>query len=229
MLNSPCNPTGTVYTRRELQAIAGAILNSNAAILSDEIYERLTFGEARSTCIASLAPELRERTITVSGASKTYAMTGWRMGWAIGPGDVIRAMANVQSQQTSSPSSISQYATMAALAGDQSCVETMRKEFAARRDLVCERMRAWPGISFRVPDGAFYVFLNISSLLGRTIAGRSLTDSAAFCQLALEIARVNLVPGSAFGAEAYVRLSFAAGREQLQGGLDQLESLLRSV
>src|SRR5437764_1855861 len=137
MLNSPSNPTGTVYTRRELEALADVVLDSGLTVLSDEIYERLVYGDAHATCFAAMRPELAERTITISGASKTYAMTGWRIGWALGPTHVIRAMGNVQSQQTGCPCSISQYAALAALEGEQECVEQMRREFEARRDLVC--------------------------------------------------------------------------------------------
>jgi aspartate aminotransferase len=227
MLNSPSNPTGTVYTRRELEALADVILQSEVAVLSDEIYERLVFGDARATCFATLRPGLAERTITVSGVSKSYAMTGWRMGWAVGPAAVIKAMDNVQSQETSCPSSITQYATLAALQGEQGCVEEMRREFEARRDLVCKRLAALPGVRCRVPDGAFYAFPDVSANFGRTLGGKRVTDSASFCQAALESAHVNLVPGSAFGAEGFARLSFAASREQLNGGLGRLEQLLK--
>jgi len=227
MLNSPCNPTGTVYTRRELEALADAILATDLAVLSDEIYEQLVFGEAQATCFATLRPGLAQRTITISGCSKTYAMTGWRMGWAVGPPAIIRAMGNVQSQQTGCPSSISQHAALAALQGDQSCVEKMRQEFDARRELVCRRLAAMPGVICPVPGGAFYAFFNISAHFGRTLGGKKITDSASFCQAALESAHVNLVAGSAFGAEGYVRLSFAASREQLTGGLDRLEVFLK--
>jgi aspartate aminotransferase len=227
MLNSPSNPTGTVYTRQELEALADVVLDSNLAVLSDEIYERLVYGDARATCFASLRPELPERTITVSGASKTYAMTGWRVGWAAGPAAVIKAMGNVQSQQTGCPCSVSQAAALAALDGDQECVEKMRREFEARRDLVCRRLSALPGVKCPTPGGAFYAFFNVASHFGRTLAGRKVTDSLGFCQAALESAHVNLVPGSAFGAEGYVRLSFATSREQINGGLDRLEQLLK--
>jgi aspartate aminotransferase len=228
MLNSPCNPTGTVYTRRELEALAGVVLETDVAVLSDEIYERLVYDDAQATCFATLRPGLAERTITISGVSKSYAMTGWRIGWAVGPAPVIKAMGNVQSQQTSNPSSISQYAALAALDGDQACVEAMRREFAARREVVCRRLGAMPGVVCPTPDGAFYAFFNIAAHFGRTLAGRKVTDSATFCQAALEGAHVNFVPGAAFGAEGYVRLSFAASQEQLSAGLDRLEALLRS-
>jgi aspartate aminotransferase len=227
MLNSPCNPTGTVYTRRELEALADVVLDSPLAVLSDEIYERLVFGDARATCFATLRPGLPERTITVSGVSKSYAMTGWRIGWAVGPVHVVKAMGNVQSQETSSPSSISQDAALAALEGDQDCVESMRREFEARRDLVCGRLAALPGVRCATPGGAFYAFFDVSAHFGRTLGGKKVKDSVGFCQAALETGHVNLVPGSAFGAEGYVRLSFAASREQINGGLDRLEALLK--
>src|SRR5438132_13474958 len=226
MLNSPSNPTGTVYARNELEALADVILETKAAVMSDEIYERLLYGDARATCFATLRPGLAERTLTISGVSKSYAMTGWRMGWTLGPAAVIKAMGNVQSQQTGCPSSISQYAALEALEGVQDCVEKMRREFEARRDLVCKRLADLPGVRCRVPEGAFYAFFNIEAHFGRAFAGKKVTDSASFCQVALESAHVNLVPGSAFGAEGYVRLSFAASREQINGGLDQLEKLL---
>jgi aspartate aminotransferase len=227
MLNSPCNPTGTVYTRQELEALADVLLPTNVAVLSDEIYERLVFGDNRATCFATLRPGLPERTVTISGVSKSYAMTGWRMGWAVGPAHVIKAMGNLQSQETGNPSSLSQYATLAALEGDQECVEKMRREFEARRELVCRRLTAMPGVICPTPGGAFYAFFSIAAHFGRSLAGKKVTDSASFCQVALEAAHVNLVPGSAFGAEGYVRLSFAASREQLNGGLDRLEQLLK--
>jgi aspartate aminotransferase len=227
MLNSPANPTGTVYCRQELEAIADVVLDARLAVISDEIYERLVYGEARATCFATLRPELAEQTLTISGASKTYAMTGWRIGWTCGPLHVIKAMGNVQSQQTGNPCSISQYAAVAALEGDQECVEKMRREFEARRDLVCRRLAALPGVRCPIPGGAFYAFFNVAAHFGRVLGGRKVTDSASFCQAALEIAHVNLVPGSAFGAEGYVRLSFATSREQIHGGLDRLEQFLK--
>jgi aspartate aminotransferase len=226
MLNSPSNPTGTVYTRQELEALADVILDSHLAVMSDEIYERLVYGEAKATCFATLRPGLAERTITISGVSKSYAMTGWRLGWAVGPAHVIKAMGNIQSQETSNPSSISQYAALAAIEGNQDCVESMRREFEARRDLVIGRLNAMPKIQCPKPGGAFYAFFNVRGHFGRTLGGQSVKDSATFCQAALEAAHVNLVPGSAFGAEGYVRLSFAASREQLNGGLDQLQKLV---
>lgn len=227
MLNSPSNPTGCVYTPSELEALADVILEANLGVISDEIYEQLVYGQARSSCFATLRPGLPERTITISGVSKSYAMTGWRMGWALGPLHAVQAMANVQSQETSNPSSISQYAALAALQGDQSCVETMREEFEARRDLVVRRLNELPGVRCPKPDGAFYAFFNITAHFGRTLAGMKITDSTTFCLAALEKAHVNLVQGSAFGAEGYVRLSFATSRDTLNAGLDRLAEFLR--
>jgi len=226
MINSPCNPTGTVYTRRELEAIADVVLDASLSVLSDEIYERLIYGDSWPTCFATLRPELKDRTITVSGASKTYSMTGWRMGWACGPVPAIKAMGDIQSQQTGCPCSVSQYAALAALEGEQECVEKMRWEFEERRDLVCRRLNSITGITCSVPQGAFYAFFNVAKLFGRMLGGKSITNSADFCQAALEQAHVNLVPGSAFGTEGFVRLSYAASLDQLNGGLDQLEKWL---
>jgi aspartate aminotransferase len=226
MLNSPCNPTGTVYTRAELSELADVILGTDAAILSDEIYEQLTYGDSKATCVATLRPELRDRTITISGASKSYAMTGWRMGWTIAPKPLVDAMGNVQGQETSCPSSVSQYALLAALDGPQDCVAAMRAEFLARRDLVCERLRRIPGTKFSTPDGAFYVFFDVSAYFGKPIGGVIVSDSLGFCKACLDGPHVNLVPGSAFGAEGFVRMSYANSREELEGGLAALAKWL---
>lgn len=226
MLNSPSNPTGSVYTREEMTALADVVLGSKLVVLSDEIYEKLVYGKARAVCFAGLRPELPARTITISGVSKSYAMTGWRIGWAVGPANVLQAMGNIQSQETSCASSVSQAAAVAALQGDQSCVETMRKEFECRRDLVVNRIKKIPGLRLDPPDGAFYAFFDVSAHFGRTIAGCKITDSASFCMAALEKGHVNLVPGAAFGAEGFARLSFATSREQLEQGLDRLAQFL---
>jgi aspartate aminotransferase len=154
-------------------------------------------------------------------------MTGWRIGWAVAPLAIAKAMGNVQSQETSNPCSVSQYAAVAALEGDQGCVEEMRREFQGRRDLVCRRLNELPGIACPIPDGAFYAFFNVSAQFGKTLKGRKITDSASFCQAALETVHVNLVQGSAFGMEGYVRLSFATSREVINKGMDQLAEFLK--
>ena len=228
MLNSPCNPTGTVYTRAELEALVDVVLTTDVAILSDEIYEQLTYGDAKPTCVVTLRPGLRDRTVTVSGASKSYAMTGWRIGWAVAPVAVVKAMDNVQSQETSCPSSISQHAMVTALESPESekCVADMRAEFAARRDLVCERLRAIPGVTFPTPEGAFYAFFDVSAYFGKTFGGKTVVDSMTFCTALLEQAHVNLVPGSAFGCEGFVRMSFATSREAIEAGVSALKQWL---
>ena len=227
LLNSPNNPTGVVYTRAELQALADVVIDSPLAVLSDEIYEYLVYDGAQATCFATLRPQLRERTFTVSGVSKTYAMTGWRIGWACGPAEIIRAMGNIQSQQTGNPCSVSQYAALAALTGDQSCVEQMRQEMARRRQFVCQRLQEIPGVRLIPPQGAFYAFFDVSAHFGRRWNGQVVNNSADFCLAALELAHVNLVPGSAFGTEGYVRLSFACPLADLEAGLDALAKFLK--
>ncbi len=228
MLNSPCNPTGTVYTRAELEALADVMLQTDAAILSDEIYEQLTFGNAKPTCVATLRPALKDRTITISGASKSYAMTGWRMGWTVAPTPVIKGMDNIQSQETSCPSSVSQMALIAALEGPQECVAEMRAEFAASGDLVTGMLAKIPGLKFPIPEGAFYAFFDISAYFSKTFGNVTVKDSLAFCSALLEQAHVNLVPGAAFGAEGFVRMSFATGRDVITNGLNRLAEWLGS-
>jgi aspartate aminotransferase len=226
MLNSPCNPTGSVYSPAELRELAEVVLDSDLVVLSDEIYEHLIYGEAEFVPFASLNPALLERTVTVSGVSKSYAMTGWRIGWAVGPLELATVMDSLQSQETSNPSSVSQFAALAALEGDQSCVKEMLAEFARRRAYVLERLRGMPGVSVIEPQGAFYAFLHIREHFGRRLGGRSVSDSASFCAAALEVAHVALVPGSAFGAEGYVRMSFACDMAELRAGLDALARLI---
>jgi aspartate aminotransferase len=229
MINSPCNPTGTVYSRAELEALVDAMDGTDAAILSDEIYEQLIYCNAKPTCVATLRPWLKERTITISGASKSYAMTGWRMGWAVAPAPVVKAMDTIQSQETSCPSSVSQAALVAALTGPQECVAEMRAEFAARRELTCDLLRQIPGVKLPIPDGAFYAFFDVSAYFGKTFGGTPVADSLSFCTALLEQAHVNLVPGSAFGAEGFVRMSFATGRDVIEAGVGKLKDWLATA
>jgi aspartate aminotransferase len=227
MMNSPCNPTGTVYTRAELEVIVDTLVaNCDAAILSDEIYEQLTFGTAKPTCIATLRGGLKDRTITISGASKSYAMTGWRMGWTVAPAPLVKAMDTIQSQETSCPSSVSQAALVAALDGPQDCVAKMRTEFAARKDLTWKLLGAIPGVKLPPADGAFYAFFDVSAYFGKSFGGKPVADSLGFCNTLLEQAHVNLVPGVAFGAEGFVRMSFATSRDQIEGGIAKLREWL---
>jgi aspartate aminotransferase len=228
MINSPSNPTGVVYDRAELTALADAVLQTEAGVLSDEIYEQLTYGEARPTCFATLRPGLAERTITISGVSKTYAMTGWRMGWAVAPVGVAKFMGDIQSQETSNPCSISQWAALEAITGPQDSVALMKAEFQKRRDYVLDRIDGLPDVGCLAPGGAFYAFMNVSAHLGRTLCGKVISDSTAFCMAALSEANIALVMGSAFGAEGFARLSFATDLQTLGRGFDALEKFLTS-
>ena len=225
MINSPSNPTGVVYDRAELESLADAVLETSAGVLSDEIYEQLTYGDARPTCFATLRPGLAERTITISGVSKTYAMTGWRIGWAVAAPGVAKFMGDIQSQETSNPCSVSQWAALEAVTGPQESVAAMLAQFAHRRAYVLERIAGLPDVTCVSPGGAFYAWMNISKHFGRTLGGRTIHDSTAFCLTALADAHVALVMGSAFGTEGYARLSFATDLKTLERGFDALDSL----
>ena len=227
MINSPSNPTGVVYNREELIALAEAVLHTDVGVLSDEIYEQLTYDDTYPTCFATLLPGLAERTITISGVSKTYAMTGWRIGWSVAPGPVSKFMGDLQSQETSNPCSISQWAALEAITGPQDSVTAMKAEFSRRRTYVLERVQGLPDVHCPLPGGAFYAFMNVSAHFGRTLGGKPVPDSTAFCLTALSEARVALVMGSAFGAEGYARLSFATDMTTLEKGFDALERFLK--
>lgn len=230
MLNNPSNPTGSTYPVAQLEALARVAVERNLLVLSDEIYEKLIYQGSEFRCFASFGPDVAARTIIVSGVSKAYAMTGWRIGWTIGPVEAIKAMDNLQSQETSNPCSISQYAAVEALNGPQESVEAMRVEFEKRRNYVMERMRPWRsryGITFAEPGGAFYAFFNVSSCFNRPLLGGiQASDASEFCNALLEHGHVALVTGDAFGAPGYVRLSFATSLELLKAGLDAIERFL---
>ena len=212
LLCSPSNPTGVVYSREELVGIADIAIEADLSIVSDEIYDQLVFDGRESISFPTLRPGLESRSIVVAGVSKTYSMTGWRIGWTIGPPALSKAMGSLQSQETSNPCSISQHAAIEALTGPQECVTLMRNAFQARRDLVVKRLSQIPGV--KIPDigGAFYAFLDIHTSLGRP---HGPIDSVTWCEQLLEKEQVATVAGSAFGAEGHVRMSFAASEEKL--------------
>jgi aspartate aminotransferase len=228
MLNSPSNPTGVVYPVEQLEALAKTVVEKDLLVLSDEIYDKLIYDGYQFRSFAALGDEVRKRTIIVNGVSKAYAMTGWRIGWTLAPENVSKAINKLQSQQTSNPCSISQYAAVAALQGSQDSVEAMRQEFAQRRSFVLERIRRIGGLSMAEPGGAFYAFFNVSGYFGRPLGGGAVVnDSTEFCTELLQHGHVALVTGDAFGAPGYVRLSFATSIETLTAGLQALESFLK--
>jgi aspartate aminotransferase len=230
MLNNPCNPTGAAYPVKMLEGLARVAVERDVPVLSDEIYEKLIYEGSQFRCFASFGEDVKQRTIIVSGVSKAYAMTGWRIGWTCAPEKVTAAMANLQSQETSNPCSISQYAAVAALNGPQECVEEMRQQFAKRREYVLGRLRKLPGVSFAEPGGAFYAFFNVAHYFGRPAGGRpAVTNTSDFCTALLNEAHVALVTGDAFGAPGYVRLSFATDMQTLEAGLDRLEKFLAAM
>lgn len=222
VLNSPSNPTGSVYTRSELVALVDVAAEADILIISDEIYEPFIYTDEGHVSVPSLGPEVKARTLLIHGVSKSHAMTGWRIGYAAGPREIIAAMTNIQSHSTSNPTSIAQKAAIEALLGSQEPVHQMVNEFARRREYLVERLRSLPGVKCAMPAGAFYAFPNISAAFGRTIGERQITSSHDFAQLLLEEAHVALVPGSAFGAEGFVRLSYATSMENLEKGMDRL-------
>ncbi|MBI3838616.1 MAG: pyridoxal phosphate-dependent aminotransferase [Planctomycetia bacterium] len=228
LICSPSNPTGTMYSPEELGELADVVLERNLTVVSDEIYERLIYGNHRFASFATVRPSMQDRTIVVNGASKAYAMTGWRIGWTLSPTNVATAMADLQSQETSNPSSISQYAALAAIQGPQECVSRMLAEFANRREFVRQRIAEIKGLSCPDMAGAFYAFINIKAQLGRTYGGTRVDNSTQWCLALLEQQNVATVMGSAFGAEGYARISFATSLETLKAGFDRIEAFLKS-
>jgi aspartate aminotransferase len=229
LLCSPSNPTGAMYSPAELGELADVVLERNLLVVADEIYEKLVYGNNRFASFATVRPGLQERTVLVNGASKAYAMTGWRIGWTLSPANVAAAMADLQSQETSNPSSISQYAALAAIEGPQECVSQMLAEFAKRREFVCQRIAEIPGLSCPDMAGAFYAFINIQRYLGKTYGGVRIDNSTQWCLGLLEQQNVATVMGSAFGAEGYARISFATGMETLKAGFDRIAAFLQSA
>ena len=225
ILNSPCNPTGAVYTRDQWQAL-GEVLRGRprVLILSDEIYEHIYWAEEPFTSFALACPDLYDRTLTVNGMSKGYAMSGWRLGYAAGPEAIIKAMTTIQGQSTTNACTISQAAARAALVGDQQCVRDMCAEFKARHDVVHARLNTIPEFVCPPGLGAFYLFPNVAAAMRR----KGIDDDVAFCTALLESARVAVVPGSAFGAPGHLRLSFAASLPTLNTALDRIEAFMAS-
>lgn len=229
IITSPSNPNGSVWPYTALEYAAGLAKEHDLFIVSDEIYEMLLYDGRRHASIASVSEDARARTFVVNGLSKAYAMTGWRIGYAAGPADVIKAMANFQSQATSNPNSIAQHAGVAALLGSQSCVTEMVAEFEHRRNYMVEHIGWIPGLSCKKPAGAFYVMLNIKPLIGRKYKGREIAGSMDFAELLLTEEKVAVVPGVAFEAEGYCRLSYAVSLDDIKKGLDRIERFVEQL
>ena len=229
ILNYPSNPTGLGYDRSTLEAIADIAVKSNICIISDEIYEKLLYDGAGHISIASLSEEVKACTIVVNGLSKSHAMTGWRIGYAAGPEDIIKAMTKIQSQSTSNPASIAQWAAVEALTGPQDFIRTMVEEFDIRRRFLVDALNNIEGIQCGLPTGAFYVFPNVSGVLGKGYKGRIIEDSSALALYFLEEAGVALVPGSAFGAEGYIRISYATSMENIRKAVERIGEAIEKL
>ncbi|MBI4364172.1 MAG: pyridoxal phosphate-dependent aminotransferase [Candidatus Latescibacteria bacterium] len=224
VLNSPNNPSGAVYSRAELQALVPIIRKHRLYVLSDEIYEQLVFGDARHVSVAALDPEIRERTILIGGVSKTWAMTGWRIGFAAAPADLAEGMERLQGQSTSNPAAVSQYAALRAFTGPSDSVRLMRDRFAERRAVVVERLRRMRGVRIVPPEGAFYAFPDLGERIRS--ARNGVCDSATLSDFLIDEARIVCVPGSAFGMEGHLRLSYAISDHDIDEGLGRLEDAL---
>ena len=230
IMNSPCNPTGVSYTPAELAGIAEAVLETDLIVFSDEIYEKLIYGDTKFVSFAALDERLVERTLTFNGLSKTFSMTGWRLGWVAGPQDVVKAMATIASHQTTNPVSFVQAGALAAYTDPAAAetVEAMRQEFEKRGAHMHQRLSAMEGVSCVKPTGAFYCFPDVSAHYGRTFGKVQVGGSLDFATAGLEVAKTAVVPGVAFGEDRCVRLSFATSMEQIDKGLDSLEAMLKS-
>ena len=227
ILNTPSNPTGALYTADELKGIAKWAYENEVFIISDEIYEELVY-DGEHVSIATVAGEAKDNIIVINGVSKAYAMTGWRIGYAAGRKDIIKVMSNIQSHATSNPCSISQIASVEALNGDQSSLEMMKKEFEKRRDYMADRINSINNISCKKPNGAFYIMVNITKLIDTEIKGQKIVDSVALAKVLLEEAEIAVIPGTGFGDDDYIRLSYATSMDNIEKGLDRLEEILRS-
>lgn len=229
VLNSPSNPTGAAYTKEDLEALAEVLVDRQIICISDEIYEKIVYDNFQLTSIASINPKIKELTLVVNGASKVYSMTGWRMGFAAGPKEIIAAMTKLQGQVTTNINSMTQWAVIAALEGPQDFIQEWVTEFKKRQDYILGALEKIPGVKCFKPQGAFYVFPNISAYLGKEAFGKKLETDSDLCEYLLEEAKVACVPGSAFGAPGYVRLSYATSMENIQEGLNRIEEALKSL
>jgi aspartate aminotransferase len=230
ILCSPSNPTGAAYTPEQLRALADVAVRHSFWIIVDEIYGRLVYEGFDHRSLLEVAPELRDRLIIVDGVSKTFAMTGWRIGWMLGPEGVTKALDKLQGQSTTNPTAVAQHASRAALTGPQEPIEAMRQAFQVRRNDIVDGLNAIEGIHCRVPEGAFYAFANVQQLIGRKAQeGDELEDDMAVARYLLEQARCAVVPGTAFGAPGYVRISYAASQEQIREGLRRIEEAVSAL
>ena len=226
VLNTPSNPTGMIYTEEELKQIADFAVAHNMYIVFDEIYEKLVY-EGEHVNIATLNDDVKKLTIIVNGMAKTYAMTGWRIGYTVAEEPIVKAMSNMQSHATSNPNSIAQRAAVEALQGDQSIIDTMKAEYIKRKDYMVERINAIEGLSCLNPQGAFYIFMNVKEVLGKEHYGKIIKTASELCEDILEKALVAMVPSEGFGVDGYVRLSYATSMEVIKTGLDRIEEYLQ--
>ena len=223
---SPSNPTGAVYTEAETEAIGRWAVDNGLWVLTDEIYEHLVYGGAAAVSLPGLFPELRDKCVVVNGVAKTYAMTGWRVGWVIGPKDVVKAATNLQSHAPSNVSNVAQAAALAAVSGDLEAVSKMREAFDRRRKTIVRMLNEIDGVVCPEPEGAFYAYPSVKALLGKEIRGKRPQSSVELAELILEEAEVAVVPGEAFGTPGYLRLSYALGDEDLVEGVSRIQKLL---
>ena len=228
IISYPSNPAGVSYSLKELEALAEVIVRKRIMVISDDIYEKIIYDDRPFYTLASLGDELKRLSIVVNGVSKTYSMTGWRIGYCAGAEEIIAAITKYQSQNTSNPTSIAQKAAVEALNGPQESVEMMRREFQNRRDVIIERLNAIPGVTCLKPQGAFYVFPNVAAYYGRSFGGKTITNSAEMATYLLDESNVALVPGGDFGHDDHIRISYATSMGQIEKGLERIrEALLR--
>ncbi len=224
VLGSPSNPTGSVYSRAELEALAEIFVENNIFVISDEIYEKLIYGTHQHISIASISPEIYKRTIVINGVSKAYSMTGWRIGYSAAPAEIAQVMGMLQSHATSNPTTPSQWASLEALTHNEDAVTAMRIEFEKRKNVMVDALNAIPGITCLNPHGAFYTFPNVSACFGKSSKSGKIENSAQFCEYLLNEALVACVPGSGFGAEGYIRLSYATSMDDITKGIERIKN-----